>query len=191
MYYHWPNKTFRSDFYDWCIPLFDSGPGEFNNYTCSFLSTEGNMYFINHTSPGGDIWTQNDCCLFEGGLETPAPDWMKVEQYNGTDKIDGTEVNVWWFPGTSDPENGCFAYWSKTNELNTPFRFFGLTSVGPTILNYNSFEPGKIDENIELFKPNASKCSDKCKPPLLEKMQVMRRSSKIVRAPWPNWPSCD
>ena len=60
--YSLPIQTFRSDFYDWCIPLFDSGPGSFNNYTCSFLATENSMYFINHTAA---TWDNYDCCLFE------------------------------------------------------------------------------------------------------------------------------
>ena len=55
-------QTFRSDFIDWCIPLFDSGPGEFNNYTCSYLATGNNMYLINHTA---DNWSNYDCCLFQ------------------------------------------------------------------------------------------------------------------------------
>ena len=54
-------QTFRTDFYDWCLPLFDSGPGPFNNYTCSFLATENNLYFVNHTAT---TWNNYECCLF-------------------------------------------------------------------------------------------------------------------------------
>lgn len=58
-------QTFRADYIDWCLPLFgtDYGATEFDNYTCSFLATNGNMYFVNHTS---GVWEKEECCLFEG-----------------------------------------------------------------------------------------------------------------------------
>ena len=54
----------QGEFIHWCIPLFGSeyGSSEFNNYTCSFLATNGNMYFINHTA---GVWEKDNCCLFE------------------------------------------------------------------------------------------------------------------------------
>ena len=167
-----------------------TGPTEFNNYTCSFLATNGNMYFVNHTSPD-KTWEENDCCLFQGGLSPTPPDWMKNDQYNGTDTIDGTDVNVWWLPGTNDPENGCFGYWTIIDKMNTPFRFFGLASVGPTILNYSEFEPGKIHEGIDLSMP-VTGCDEECKPPVLKAMfKSMETRPSNVLAPWPNWPSCE
>ena len=54
-------QTFRADYIDWCLPLFDSGPTDQNNYTCSFLATQGNMYFVNHTA---NSWSEDQCCLF-------------------------------------------------------------------------------------------------------------------------------
>ena len=59
------HMPFRSDYIDWCLPLFGSDYGstgdEFDNYNCSFLATNGNMYFVNHTS---GMWEKEDCCLF-------------------------------------------------------------------------------------------------------------------------------
>lgn len=185
MYYYWHNQTFRSDFIDWCLPLFDSGPGIFNNYTCSFLATKGNMYFVNHTSPG-KIWKENDCCLFEGGLGATPPDWMKNDQYNGTDTIRGIDVDVWWFPGTNDPSKPCYGYWNIRDKINTPVRFFGLSSLGPTILDYSQFMPGAIPDGVDMSTPPTG-CDKECEPPRKVKGRVKSRT----RAPWPNWPSCE
>lgn len=190
LYYHWPNKTFRSDFIDWCLPHFDSGDTGYNNYTCSFLATGGNMYFVNHTSPRKN-WTMYDCCLFQEDLPATPPDWMKNSQYNGTDTIDGFNVDVWWLPGTNDPINECFAYWNIRDAIQTPFRFFGLASVGPTILEYNDFKPGTIPNDIELFEPGPG-CRNKCESPSLKKMMFLHKEKKReVKAPWPDWPSCE
>lgn len=186
--YHWPNKTFRSDFYKWCIPLFDSGPGEFNNYTCSFVATKGNMYFVNHTS---DVWADNNCCLFEAGLGAVPPDFTKTGNYNGTGTIRDVKVDVWWWPGTSDPENGCFAYWNFVEEPYTPVRFYGLTSVGPAILDFYNFKPNVLMEGTDLSLPLKG-CDEECKPPVLKKRNVAKkRLSKYFGAPWPEWPVCE
>ena len=55
-------QTFRADYIKWCLPLFDSGPTDRNNYTCTFLATGGSMYFVNHTA---SRWQDNQCCTFE------------------------------------------------------------------------------------------------------------------------------
>ena len=188
LYYHWPSKTFRADYIDWCLPLFDS-PTEFNNYSCSFLATQGNMYFVNHTSQE-KIWKENQCCLFAGGLAATPPDWMKNDQYNGTDKIDGVDVDVWWFPGTNDPNKPCYGYWNIRDQIKTPFRFFGLSSIGPTILDYHDFKPGIIDDEADISMPGTG-CNEICESPVLRKIITMKRQRSTVQAPWPNWPSCE
>lgn len=186
--YYWPNKTFRADYVDWCLPLFDSGRGEFNNYTCSFLATNGSMYFVNHTSPKG-VWAENDCCLFEEGLAATPPDWMKNEQYNGTDYLRGVGVDVWWFPGTNDPSKPCYGYWN-TRDPRIPIRFFGLSSVGPTILDYYEFMSGVMQKGIDLSMPLTG-CDKQCEPPVVRKRAKKSANSMNVRALWPNWPSCE
>ncbi len=61
-------QTFRADYIDWCLPLFDTGSPDKNNYTCTFLATQGSMYFVNHTALS---WDDYQCCLFEEvGLES-------------------------------------------------------------------------------------------------------------------------
>ena len=55
-------QTFRTDFIDWCMPLFDSRPTNDNNYTCSVLATQGNTYFVNHTA---SHWQDNQCCSYQ------------------------------------------------------------------------------------------------------------------------------
>lgn len=181
--YHWPNRTFRADYIDWCLPLFDSGPGEFNNYSCSFVATKGNMYFVNHTS---NIWAENKCCMFEEGLAAISPDWMKNCQYNGTDKIRDIEVDVWWFSGTSNPTKPCYGYWSNRNDHKTPVQFFGLSSIGPTILDYYNFMPGELSEGTDLSLPLEG-CDKECEPPSgLRKMKALRKGLGGIP-----WPSCD
>lgn len=187
--YHWPNKTFRADYFNWCLPLFDSGPGESHNYTCSFLATEGNMYFVNHSSL---VWDDNECCLFEAGLAATPPDWMKVDQYNGTSKIRNVKVDVWWFPGTNDPTKPCYGYWSQRNRI-TPVRFFGLSSVGPTILDYSNFQPGEIKEGVDLSLPLKG-CDKECHPPMQRNKRMTKKRHNVqvgYGTIWPTWPSCD
>jgi len=53
-------QTFRSEYFKWCIPLFGT-PTTFNNYTCSFLATQGDLFFVNITA---STWEDNECCLF-------------------------------------------------------------------------------------------------------------------------------
>jgi hypothetical protein len=142
LYYDWKSKTFRSDYIGWCLPLFGSSFAEKpsltpDNYSCSFLATEGSMFFINHTA---STWEDDECCLFAEGLGCVAPDWMSNCQYNGTANLQGVECDVWWFPGTSDPDKPCYGYWDSNDTTHTPVRFFGLSSLGPTILNYSQFK---------------------------------------------------
>ena len=56
--------------------------------------------------------------------------------------IQDTLCDVWWFPGTSDPNKPCYGYWNAKDERNTPVRFFGLSLLGSTILDYYDFMPG-------------------------------------------------
>ena len=195
LYYKWTSKTFRADYIDWCLPLFgsDGAPaaGEFDNYTCSFLATNGNMYFVNHTSPG-KVWSENDCCMFAPGLGATSPDWMKNDQYNGTGNIRGIDVDVWWFPGTNDPNKPCYGYWNIRDKINTPVRFFGLSSIGPTILDYFKFQPGVLDDSVDISMPNDG-CNQECKPPVARgaRMKDGEPAPRSVAAPWPDWPSCE
>ena len=54
-------------------------------------------------------------------------------------------VDTWWFPGTNnDPNNPCYGYWNAKDNLYTPVQFFGLTSLGPTMLDYYNFKPNDI-----------------------------------------------
>ena len=63
--------------------------------------------------------------------------------------MQGKICDTWWFPGTSDPSNGCIGYWNaKDDERYTPVQFFGLSSLGPTILDYFNFMPGLIPPGI-------------------------------------------
>ena len=56
--------------------------------------------------------------------------------------VQGVNCDVWWFPGTSDPDQPCYGYWNSLNKLHTPVQFFGLSSLGPTILDYSNFTVG-------------------------------------------------
>lgn len=103
------------------------------------------------------------------GLAAVPPDWMKNCQYNGTQKIgvsgthilvshdchvtmlQDTEVDVWWFPGTSDPEKPCYGYWDTLDDQHTPVQFFGLSSVGPTILQYHQYKPNSLSPGKSLL----------------------------------------
>ncbi|XP_066288661.1 uncharacterized protein [Branchiostoma lanceolatum] len=170
VYYNWKIKTLRSDFIDWCLPLFDK-PGLHHNYTCSFLMADGNMYFVNHTA---NTWQNHDCCLFAGGLGTITPDWVKNCQYNGTAMLRGQKVDVWWFPGTSDPTMPCYGYWDTVDD-HTPVQFFGLASIGPAILDYDSFQVGLPD--AEMTKPVGG-CSKQCEPAVL--------GARLLDKPWPS-----
>ncbi len=50
----------------------------------------------------------------------------------------GELCNLSWFPGKQ-----CIAYWSSV-KTDAPVRFFGISSLGYTILNYSSFMPGVL-----------------------------------------------
>ena len=108
---------------------------------------------------------------------------------------------MWWFPGTNDPEKPCYGYWNAKDDINTPVRFFGLTSVGPTILNYHDFEPNKIPQSIIIaifyyfgmdidieMKPPNENCYKKCEPPVAKLLK-----KPVGNAKWSeiNWPSCE
>ena len=62
--------------------------------------------------------------------------------------IQDTLCDVWWFPGTNDPNKPCYGYWNAKDDETTPMRFFGLSSLGPTILDYFDFKPGTIPPGI-------------------------------------------
>lgn len=192
LFYNWPTKSFRADYYEWCLPLFDSGPGEFNNYSCSFVATRGNMYFVNMSS--SNTWSDAQCCLFAEGLGPVPPDWVKNDQYNGTAMVRGVEVDVWWKPGTNDPNNPCYGYWNARDTQETPVRFFGLSSIGPTILDYWDFNPGKV---VDISLPETN-CRKECEPPkgsprYKNKSNGVRVAGGLsdIRLTWPNWPACE
>uniref|UniRef100_A0A1X7TQT6 AMOP domain-containing protein n=1 Tax=Amphimedon queenslandica TaxID=400682 RepID=A0A1X7TQT6_AMPQE len=173
MYYDWNSKTFRADYIGWCLPPF---PSNHSDYSCSFLATGSNMYFINHTA---SEWDKYDCCLFEGGLGSVPPDWMKVGAYNGTDVIQDIPVDVWYFSGTDNPEKPCYFYWSGRDSARTPVGFFGISPVGPTMLLYRDFQPHSIPSGISFDLPNG-KCDNKCQPP----------SDLLMDIQQPKWPEC-
>ncbi|XP_065918389.1 uncharacterized protein [Dysidea avara] len=108
---------------------------------------------------------------------------MGVGQYNGTSIISGVDTDVWWFPGTNDAENDpCYGYWSATDDSKRPVQFFGLASSGRdggAILDYYTFIPGEIPEDIPMTKPN-NKCDEEC--------VALFENSLIVG--WPEWPYC-
>lgn len=62
--------------------------------------------------------------------------------------LQDTECDAWWFPGTSDPEKPCYGYWTAQDDQRTPVQFFGLSSVGPTILKYSGYKPGPFGEKF-------------------------------------------
>ena len=63
-------------------------------------------------------------------------------KYNYSSCLQDVLCDVWWSPGTSDPDKPCYGYWNEKGK-NTPVQFFGLSSVGATILEYFNFNPGK------------------------------------------------
>lgn len=194
VYYDWETKVFRADYIDWCLPLFDTGNPENSNFTCTYLARDS-MYFVNGTS---EDWKSRFCCLFEKGLAVVPPDWMKNEQYNGTASLRGKYCDVWWFPGTNNPQEPCYGYWNIRDEQNTPWQFFGLSSVGPTILEYDTFTPGIIPPGIELDIPN-EQCTKECQPPsrLALQQKRRRRAGSTMAAgaghkrSQPHFPSCE
>lgn len=71
--------------------------------------------------------------------------------------IQDTLCDVWWFPGTNDPNKPCYGYWNAKDDETTPMRFFGLSSLGPSILDYFDFKPGMLPPGIlELQYPSTS-----------------------------------
>jgi hypothetical protein len=113
------------------------------NHTCSFLMTAKGTYFISPNFP----FVPNRCCYF-GPIPPPTPDWLKNTQWNGTATLRGSQCNVWWFPGTDDPSDPYYGYWSKIDPDNTPVRFLGLSSIGVTILDYTSFTKGPVHHKM-------------------------------------------
>ena len=54
---------------------------------------------------------------------------------------------MWWFPGTKDPSKPCYGYWNAKDDVKTPIRFFGLSSLGNSILDYHDFKIGMIPKS--------------------------------------------
>lgn len=174
IYYDYEIQRARAYYNDWCIPLFDDGAAakllgpaaasKFSrgqqgmyNYTCSFLMTGKGTYFISPDFP----FAPNRCCYF-GDIPPPTPDWVKNTQWNGTESLRGQMCNVWYFPGTEDPDNPYYAYWSRIDRDNTPVRFLGLSSIGVTILDYTTFKKGPVPLHLLEVPEN---CSNDCLPP--------------------------
>ena len=88
---------------------------------------------------------------------------------------------MWWKLGTTDPTNPCYGYWDARDKVHTPVQFFGLSSLGPTTLEYYTFDVGPPQANLTV--PNKN-CHQECKEPGLMKPTV----SKTLL---PHFPSCD
>ena len=127
------------------------------NHTCSFLMTEKGAFFISPDFP----MKENRCCFF-GDIPPPTPDWVSNTQWNGTATLRGDKCNVWWFPGTDDPSDPYYGYWSKIDADNTPVRFLGLSSIGVTILDYTSFKKGPTDPSMFVIP---EECQHECQSP--------------------------
>lgn len=120
--------------------------------------TEKGTYFI---SPDFPI-TTNRCCYF-GDIPPPTPDWLKNTQWNGTAPCrDFGQCNVWWFPGTDNPDDPYYGYWSRIDKENTPVRFLGLSSIGVTILDYTAYHPGPVPRHLLEIPKN---CQQECISP--------------------------
>ena len=91
--------------------------------------------------------------------------------------------DVWWKLGTSDPNNPCYGYWDARDKIHTPVQFFGLSSLGPTTLEYNTYDVGPPNANLTL--PNKD-CHKECKPPGLVKLINSKHRLLL-----PHFPSCD
>ena len=58
---------------------------------------------------------------------------------------------MWWFPGTSDPNKPCYGYWSAKDSSKRPVQFFGLSSLGPTILDYYTFSKAPPGKSLNIY----------------------------------------
>jgi hypothetical protein len=159
VFYDWTLRTMRADYYDWCIPLFGKKRASMGLYneTCTFLMTKAGTYFI---SPDFPV-EEDRCCLFQAGLAMPVPDWLSNTQYNGTVTIRNQLCDLWWFPGTSNPDQPYYGYYDRADD-ETPVRFLGLSSIGETLLDYTSFYVGPSDPSIFAPPPN---CAQECTSP--------------------------
>ncbi len=100
------------------------------------------------------------------------------------------ECDVWWFPGTPDPENPCYGYWdAKNTDPHTPIRFFGLSSVNRTVLDYYTFNVGPPPKSISLKLPNMG-CSKECKPPQGKVQPLPSEQLAKGMVALPHFPSC-
>jgi hypothetical protein len=160
LFYDYTIQTARADYYDWCIPLFGkrrSAEGLYN-VTCSFLMTAKAAYFI---APDFQV-AEDKCCLF-GQIPPPTPDWLKNTDYNTTEWLRGHYADKWYFPGTDDPEHPYYIYWDD-HFTSDPVRFFGLASIGVTILDYTKYSVGPIKDK-SIFNLPSSSCQSECISP--------------------------
>lgn len=163
LFYDYTIQTARADYYDWCIPLFGkkrstAESSGLYNVTCSFLMTPKAAYFIS-----ADFEIPADrCCLF-GDIPPPTPDWLKNTQYNRTEWLRGHYSDKWYFPGTDDPSDPYYMYWDD-HYNQKPVRFFGLASIGVTILDYTKYTVGPIKDKSIFNLPSPS-CSNECQSP--------------------------
>ncbi|XP_065917140.1 uncharacterized protein [Dysidea avara] len=107
---------------------------------------------------------------------------MKACQYNGTAMVSDVCTDVWWFPGTDNANKPCYGYWSARDASKRPIQFFGLASngrYGGAILDYYTYKPGEIPEDMPVTKPNES-CDEECVVPFESSFSVG----------WPVWPHC-
>jgi len=98
--------------------------------------------------------------------------------------LQNISCDVWWKPGTTDPNNNpCFGYWDARGKIHTPVQFFGLSSLGPSMLEYNTYDVGPPNANLTI--PNKD-CHKECKPPGLVKLINSKHRLFL-----PHFPSCD
>ena len=117
-------------------------------------------------------------------------------------------VDVWWFPATNNPLEPCYAYWSTNNEPKAPVRFFGISTVGPTMFNYHDYQPNEIPPgltsiyihleiniicslDISLKLPTDRDCNKECI--LSTFTNKLKRAVHIAPvSDWPDtWPTCE
>lgn len=66
---------------------------------------------------------------------------------------------MFWFPFNKDL---CYGYWdSVANSI--PIRFFGISSLGPTILNYHDYKPHHLPDGTYIWYYEGGQASGQTK----------------------------
>ena len=97
------------------------------------------------------------------------------------------------FAGTSDPKEPCYGYWDsiEPDTLSKPVQFFGISPIGPTMLEYMTFERGPIPKDIDIGLPNSLRCSKNCEPSQISKMKKASTDLSSRKLKYPHFPSCE